>query len=203
MWEGATFSSGCNHRAFKLLMFPTIPLENIHTRLRAACRPPTLSRSPGISSGSGRAALTAGCPPPHPQEPCNGCCSAEGQRTHHLGWGKVRPESLPRLAFFWMAAPMPSICPDCCVQTEPPFVPPKKSHVSLWLPCSLSPALPPTVAVRRAGCWAAPAATTAAERPRLWWGGRSCRRCQVCKTVCGTGTVRWDAEAPRGMEITT
>lgn len=50
-----------------------------------------------------------------------------GHRSHHLGWGKVRVESLPRLDFPWMAAPMPSICPGCCMQTEPLFVPPKKA----------------------------------------------------------------------------
>lgn len=54
-----------------------------------------------------------------------------GHRSHHLGRGKVRAESLPRLDFPWMAAPMPSICPGCCVQTEPPFVPPKKPREPL------------------------------------------------------------------------
>lgn len=72
-----------------------------------------------------------------------------------LGW------QLPCPAFVQTAA---------CRQSLP--LSPQKSHASLWLPCSLSPALPPAVAVGRAGCWAAPAATTAAERPQLWGGGR-------------------------------
>lgn len=63
-----------------------------------------------------------------------------------------------------------------CRQSLP--LSPQKSHASPWLPCSLSPALPPTVAVRRAGCWAAPAATTAAGRPQLCGGEEgSCWQC--------------------------
>lgn len=54
-----------------------------------------------------------------------------GHRSRHLAWGKVRAESVPRLDFPWMAAPMPSICPGCCVQTEPSFVPPKKPREPL------------------------------------------------------------------------
>lgn len=127
VWGGASFSSACSPSAFKLLVFPTVPLANTHTRLGAACRPPCPFQKPWHFLWERKgAAPTAGCPPPHPQEPCNGCCSAEGHRSRHLGWGKVRSESVPRLAFPWMAAPMPSICPDCCVQTEPPFVPPQK-----------------------------------------------------------------------------
>lgn len=108
--------------------FPPSPWQISTLGMVQPAGAPAVSRSPGVSSGRGRAALTAGCPSPLPQEPCNGCWSAEGHRSHHLGRGKVRPESLPRLAFPWMAASMPSICPDCSVQTEPPFVPPKKPH---------------------------------------------------------------------------
>lgn len=46
VWGGASFSSACSPSAFKLLVFPTVPLANTHTRLGAACRPPCPFQEP-------------------------------------------------------------------------------------------------------------------------------------------------------------
>lgn len=40
--------------------------------------PPALAGTPWHLLWGGRAVSTAGCSPPHPQEPCNGCCLSEG-----------------------------------------------------------------------------------------------------------------------------
>lgn len=89
--------------------------------------PPALAGAPVISFGEGGLCRQLGAPLPILRGPVMDAALLRGHRSHHLGRGKVRVESLPRLDFPWMAAPMPSICPGCCMQTEPLFVPPKKA----------------------------------------------------------------------------
>ena len=65
--------------------FSAIPLASACIWLGAArwllcpsAAPPCPCQHPRHLLQGGRAAPTAGCSPPRPQEPCNGCCSAEG-----------------------------------------------------------------------------------------------------------------------------
>lgn len=98
-----------------------------------------------------------------------------------------------------MAAPVPSICPGCCVQTEPSFVPPKKATRASGCPAA-SPQpccqqLPPRG--RGAGQHLLP--------PQLqgdpnfgagWWWKDIASNVRFAKPAAG-----WDGEALEGMEI--
>jgi len=126
-----------------------------------------------------------------------------GGGTDHTIWAGVRSgQSHCRVwVFLGWQLPCPAFVQAVACGQSLPLSPPK-SHASLRLPCSLSPALPPTVAAAGLGCWAAPAAATAAARPEF--RGRlegCCKRCQICKTGCGTGAAGWDGEALSGVEV--
>lgn len=119
-------------------------------------------------------------------------------------WAGVRSGQSPCRVWLFLGwqLPCPAFVQTVVCRQSLPLSPPK-SHASLWLPCSLSPALPPTVAATRAGCWAAPAATTAAGRPQLQGGGRILQAMsdlQNCLWDRGCG-LRWGGSG--GMEITT
>lgn len=135
-----------------------------------SCRSPMpVSAPPGISFGGKGLWRQLGAPSPSPGALswvplCRG-------GTDLAIWAGVRSGQSHCRVWIFLGWQLP--CPAfagavVCRQSLPLCPPPTpKSHARLWLPCSLSPALLPTVA---AGVPAPPAATTAAGRPSFWGG---------------------------------